>query len=447
MLHNRALVLKNKWLSVGLVVVMILAFLIRLGVVFALEMPGFSYGENSAVAVNMFEGKGYTYSFYGLRPDNPLQSFVPPLYTWIVWFCLVFFKDATHALGVIHAILSAMSLPLILFLAYKLSDDKIIASLTMVCVAFYPPVILSIVRPHTLTLNIFLVALLLAISVKLYEQQDILWSIVFGLTFGLALHSRPMLAIFFFIMMIWFYLNGVRLKKLLTIGLVVIISTIVVVIPWSIRNYNIHQEFVFFAANGGFNFWTGNNSFTTGSGHEVFTDRAYEFMNQQMKADQPRIQEMHRYPLPTGIADKIATIDEVELDRQLYQAGLEYIQQHPQEWLQLMWVKFKSFVWFRPNIGNRYNETWTIYYKYLYATLLVPFMIGVYLSISKWKKYALLYLLFGLYTGFYTIFQVQMRYRWEVEPHFFVFIALAIVFIAHKAMKKIFGFKLYVEHG
>ena len=266
---------------------------------------------------------------------------------------------------------------------------------------------------------------------------------MFGLTLGLALHSRPMLVIFLFILMVCFYLNGVGLKKLLTIGLVVMISTIVVVIPWSVRNYSIHQQFVFMSANSGFNFWTGNNPFTTGSGHEVYTDRAYEFMNKEMEEDQPAIQEMHRYPLPADIADKIATIDEVELDRQLYRAGFEYIQQNTQEWLQLMWVKFKSFVWFRLNIGKRYDETWTIYYKYLYAALLVPFIIGVYLSIPKWKKYLLLYMLFGFYTGFYTVFHVQMRYRWEIEPYFFVFIALTIVLI----MKKVFGFEMYVEQG
>jgi 4-amino-4-deoxy-L-arabinose transferase-like glycosyltransferase len=445
MLCNKTLVLKNNWLKLGLVVVVLLAFLIRIGVVFTFEMPNFSYGENSAIAVNMVEGKGYTYGFYGLRPDKPLQSFVPPLYSWIVWLCLESFNDAAHALGIIHAVLSTASLPLIFYLTHKLSGDKIGAFLTTFCVAFYPPVILSIVRPQTLTLNIFLVALLLAICAKLYEEQNKTWSIVFGFTLGIGLHSRPMLLIIFLILVIWFYLNSVAKKKLLMIGFTIMISTIIVLIPWSVRNYRIHQQFVFMAANSGFNFWTGNNSFTTGSGHEVYTDRAYEFMNKEIKQEEPAIQEMHRYPLPAHIAERIATIDEVELDRQLYQAGFKYIQEHPAEWLQLMWVKFKSFIWFRPNIGNRYDETWTLYYRYLYAMLLVPFVIGIYLSITKWKKYSLLYMLFASYAGFYTFFQVQMRYRWEIEPYFFVFIALTLIVIIEKIGGHILGFKMRIE--
>ena len=441
MTYRNILTVKRKWLNTGLIVVIALAFLIRMGVVFVLAMPDFSYGENSAIAVNIVEGKGYTYSFYGLRPDKPLQSFVPPLYTGIVWLCLVAFKDAAHALGTVHAILSTASLPLVFFLAHKLSGDAISAFLATLCVAFYPPCILSLVRPQTVTLNIFLVALLLAASIKLCEKRNIRWSMAFGLTLGVALHSRPMLVLFFVPLMIWLYLNNVTLKRLLIIGLTAIGCTFIVLIPWSIRNYRIHRHFVFVAANGGFNFWTGNNPFTTGSGHEVYTDRAYAFLNEEVKQGDPTIQEMHRYPLPAPIAEKITTIDELELDRQLYQAGFNYIQEHPYEWLHLLWTKFKGFVWFRSNIGSRYNETWTLYYKYLYAILLVPFIIGVYLSLAHSRKYSLLYMLFGCYAGFYTLFQIQTRYRWEIEPYFFIFIALAFTTIAEKALR----FKIRID--
>jgi hypothetical protein len=266
-----------------------------------------------------------------------------------------------------------------------------------------------------------------------------------GLAFGLALHSRPMLLPFLFILLIWLHINGVRFKTLLRIGLTVTVTTLIVITPWTIRNYSVHQQFVFMSANSGFNFWTGNNPFTTGSGHEVYTEKAYAFMNKAPGENLPQFQEMHRYPLPPQIADKVDIIDEVELDRLLYQAGLDYVLEHPQEWAQLMWIKFKGFVWFRLNIGNRYDEAWTLYYKYLYGLLLPLFIAGLYLSATKWRRYLLLYFLFGFYTGFYTLYHVQMRFRWEIEPYFFVFIALLIFYIGDQLLEKCFNIKISVE--
>jgi len=433
--RNSLSALEDRWVRLVLLTVMLLALLIRIYVVYSYEMPAFTYGENSHIAVNLVEGKGYTYSLYGLRPESPLQFFVPPLYTWIVWLCLVAFRDAPHALGVVHAVFGTITLPLLFYIAHKLTNSKISALIAAACTAFYPPLILSIIRPQTLTLNVLLIALLLAVSVKLYERRNLLWSAGFGLVLGMALHSRPMLLIYVFILIAWLYLNGVTAKKLLKIGFVVMMSAITVSIPWTARNYRIHQRIVFMATNGGFNFWTGNNSFTTGSGHEVYTDGAYAFLGHEVKQGEPPIQEMHRYPLPVDIAERITTISEVELDHQLYVAGFEYIREHPAEWLHLMWVKFGGFVWFRTNIGSRYEESWTLYYKYLYAALLVPFVIGVALSISKWRWYSLLYMLFGYYTVFYTVFHVQTRYRWEIEPYVFVFVALTVT----AAMKAIPG--------
>lgn len=429
---------EQKRVQIGLLIILLCAFILRLGAVLIIDMPKFGYSENGTIAQNIFQGKGYTFNLYGYRDEHPFQSFMPPLYTGLILLCLRLFENSLLALGFIQAMLSTLSLYLIYRLTLKISANQFLALLTAIGLAFYPAFILSITRPQTLTLNMFLLALLLLTTVQLKEKPTFFWATVTGLVLGIALHSRPMLILYLPILVLWLWLNmpGQRFRAI-KLSLVTTAWVILLLMPWTVRNYNIHQQFVFMSTNGGFNFWTGNNAFTTGSGHEVYTEKAYAFLDQTPKKKQAPIVEMHRYPLPSHIREQIATIDEVAFDQQLYQAGFAFMRDNPRAWADLLWVKLKSFVWFRPNLGYRYDATWTQYYKYLYAALLIPAGLGFFLSLSQWRVYSLLYLLLTYYTIFYTIFHVQTRFRWEIEPYLFIFAALPIFY----ALERVTGQK------
>lgn len=414
--------------QIGLVAILLSAFLLRLMAVHTHDLSDLTvYSENGQIAANLMLGRGYTFDFYGLRPAHPLRSFVPPLYTGVVLLCLKLFKNPGYGLGVIHALLSTLTIAHIFYLTLKLSANRVMAFLATIGVAYNPVFILSIVRPYTLTLNIYLLSLLLVVSVVLKERKSFFWASVTGVILGIALHSRPMLIMLLPMLIVWLWLNSSAEKaKILQLSLVITLAMILVITPWSIYNYQVHHRFVFMSTNSGFTFWNGNNSFTTGSGLEVYTDRAWAFMGRTQESGQPAVQEMFVYPLPAPIQAQIDTIDELALDHQLYQAGWTFIKTNPSQAFWLFVSKFQSFVWFRTNIGARYDITWIQYYKYLYAALLVPFLIGLVLSLSQWRVYALFYMLFAYYTAFYTYFHVQTRFRWEIEGCFFIFAALAL---------------------
>jgi len=54
---------------------------------------------------------------------------------------------------------------------------------------------------------------------------------------------------------------------------------------------------------------------------------------------------------------------------------------------------------------------------------------GIFLTRSQWRSYSLLYMIFVYYTLFYAIFHVQTRYRWEIEPLFFILAAAAVYWL------------------
>jgi len=127
------------------------------------------------------------------------------------------------------------------------------------------------------------------------------------------------------------------------------------------------------------------------------------------------------------IQAQVATMDETELDHRLYLAGLSYIVKHPNDWIALVASKLGAFWWFRQNLGAAYEETWTRYYRPIYVLLLLLSAAGLVISARQWRRYSLLYLLFVYYTAIHVAFEVLTRFRWEIEPFFFVFASLALV--------------------
>lgn len=421
-------------LTIGLAALLIVAFLIRLAVVLTLGLTDIAtYSENGQIAARLAAGQGYTFDFYGLRPENPLRTFVPPLYSGIVWFCLTQFSDPATALGVIHALLSVLAIVAIFYFTLALTTNQLLALAVATGVAFHPVYILSIVRPHTLLLNLLLVAGVLWASSKLQEKATYGWAITTGFTLGLAIYSRSMLVGLCPILVIGLWLNSTdKNAKITKLALAMTTTMLIVILPWTVYAYQSHHQFVFMATNGGFNFWIGNNPFTIGSGMEVYTDQVSEFLQQPPVSGQPAIQEMYVYPLPPLIQSQIKTLNELALDRQLYQAGWDFIWTQPRQAASLFLTKFLSFVWFRVNLGQRYDQAWVQPYKYLYGALLIPFLVGVLVSLRQWRRYVVPYLLFIYYILFYTLFHVQTRYRWEIEAYMLVFVALAVHWLGQR---------------
>jgi len=128
----------------------------------------------------------------------------------------------------------------------------------------------------------------------------------------------------------------------------------------------------------------------------------------------------------------------------LYLAGLQFIRENPRQWLELEGRKLVSFWWFRPNIGRSradlgeyglvYDSRWIMPYKILYAGVLFFFLVGIVLSVSRWRIYSLFYFLFVYLTVVYVGFEVITRYRWEIEPFMLILATTAAWYIVQRAL-------------
>jgi len=185
-----------------------------------------------------------------------------------------------------------------------------------------------------------------------------------------------------------------------------------------------------FSTNAGMTFWNGNNPFTTGSGWDVYVERLRAYTGRPLLAYPTQgIVATARYPLPKELEIQVGWLDELELDRRLFQAGVAFIQNQPRLWLNLTVQKLVSFWWFRPNIGTvrrLYDPEWILPYQALYALLLPLTVSGIILSFKQWRKYSLFYICFAYFTGAYVTFNVVTRYRFEIEQFLLFFASLAL---------------------
>jgi hypothetical protein len=413
------------------------ALALRLGVAFLVPMPAdfMTLSEPGWTAANLVSDKGYTFDFYGTRPDKPLQNFTSPLHPWLMALALLF-PDPALAYAVLQAFLGTLTVWLLWRLAGAMTGRRA-GALAGWGAALYPAHILLTAQPLSVVLHACcLVAVLLA-SWGLKERPSAGRALLVGGLVGLLGLGRAQILGFLPVLIGWLWLNRVRGRQLGRTAAVLVAAAVVVLMPWSVRNAVVLGWPLPTPTNDGVTFWNGNNPFTTCCGHDVYADKLAAYQGVARDPALPDVYEHPEpYPFPSEVAAQVRTMSELELRRAFYRAGFEYIRQHPLDWLRLEWRKLVSFWWFRPNLGANplYREHWTDLYKIQYAALLPLALAGVVLSLhgaaagsaGGWRGFALLYAIMAYTSLVQVFFEVLTRYRWEIELLMLIFAALAL---------------------
>jgi 4-amino-4-deoxy-L-arabinose transferase-like glycosyltransferase len=94
-----------------------------------------------------------------------------------------------------------------------------------------------------------------------------------GLLLGLAVLTRPAIALFPLLLPVWYLGQGHDLRTALKRGGAVVLVSFLVIVPWMARNYRVSGR-AHIASSGGHNFWIGNNPKALGGyARPVYLDR------------------------------------------------------------------------------------------------------------------------------------------------------------------------------
>ena len=113
------------------------------------------------------------------------------------------------------------------------------------------------------------------------------------------------------------------------------------------------------------------------------------------------------------------------------QAARTFVRDHTGAFAALSVRKFASFWWFPATAGLTYPGSWLVVYRLFYLALLVGAALG---AVVVWRRtdrggrqrVVLLLAMLGSISVAQSLFYVDVRHRWAVEPLLGIFLAVAV---------------------
>jgi hypothetical protein len=299
-------------------------------------------------------------------------------------------------------ILSTIAVWLVFELAVAVFADRAAAVLAAALAAVYPFFIFYAVVGLSETLFI---ALLLGTFLCWYRGAFTLAAFLAVL----SILTRPSIEPLVPLLILYFSLAVHRQTVAMALRHLAVCALIYVALmsPWWLHNYRAYGTFVRLNLAGGVVLYSGNNPMNRTGGGILNVD------------------------VDLAPFDKIA--DPVARDRALWQAGADYIAQHPGRFLELAGLKFLRF-WRPWPYAREYSSP---LYVIVSLASFVPVLIltVVYLAGWGWRERVRIapILAWGAYlTAVHMILIGSVRYRLPLEPFMIVFAAVALVRIARR---------------
>jgi len=419
-----------------LIAILILSVLLRVAIALYLgnevDAPALLTDQRSYHGLGVRLSAGYGFSFD--RDWYPFTLAETPTAHWSFLYSLfvaavyTLWGAAPLAVRLVQAMLGGLLLPWMVFrLARTMFSDATpenavqaekVALVAAFIVAIYGYFILY--AATLMTETFYIVALLwslergLALAAQLRDPASIrsLFPTVLalGVSLGIATLLRqsilPWVPVLFLYLLWLGWRKGQLQTAVVTLGLVGLIL-VAFVVPWTIRNYIVYDEFLLLNSNAGFAMYSAQ--------HPMHGTTFSEFA---------------AAPLPDGSWGQ----SEPALDRALMVQGIQFILDDPGRYLLLSLSRIRAFFEFWPtsdttllhNIGRTGS-----------FGLFLPFMVyGLILAIRRPRfvqRNVLLFLFAGTYTLMHILTWAMVRYRLPVDAVMIPLAALALMDLVQRA--------------
>jgi 4-amino-4-deoxy-L-arabinose transferase-like glycosyltransferase len=387
------------WYVIGIALVTRLAIIPILGPTNEIL---YEYGQ---IAWNIVQGNGFSWDFDGRFPLQP-TAYSPALYcyTLVPWFA-VFGLDLTGP-RIMHAVLLAA----VCWFLYRTGERLVSRNVGLIAAAIwavYPETIFMSVRVVIENAMFLPMVWLLYLSQTFSEKESNRKVLGCGALLGISCWVNPSLQILGPIIPISWWINGqlrgrTGLKRLALF----ILGAIVVIAPWTVRNYIKLGAFVPLRSAFAYNVWRGNHEGATGTIRTMEGTDIDEAVLPEYKA----YYEEHMVP------------DEVERDRFFTQEVKEFILGNPGEYLRLSVVRFYYF-WWR---DLTHPLTSNLMYMLPWIFILVFAVIGFFAVRTDLWLWSVWWLQIIGFTLLFSLTVVVPRYRLPIYPAMFLLAAVGI---------------------
>ena len=355
--------------------------------------PASDAAAYDGLAWRLAEGYGY------VAANGAPTAFWPVGYPAFLSAIYTVFGHSWLAAGVANALLGSISVALTYRLAREFLPCRpsILAAALM---ALIPSHIVSFTAV-LLTQSLHTVFVLLILIAILHLTRSPNWrrATILGLVIGVGVYVRPIMLLFPSVVFILLFMRECKLGRALALSCTVLAVALLVILPWTTRNFLVMGEPILTATNGCYNFYVGNGPGATGE-HRAISD------------------------------SRFADFSQLDWHREGCRMGLEHIVNHPDEWIVILpkkffhlWASDKSLI--SPNIipesyrGIFVPILWVVAQGYWTVIVVAASAAAVSRPIwSYWLKFpvVLIPLTLAYWTAFYMMFFGTGAYHAEMIP-------------------------------
>jgi 4-amino-4-deoxy-L-arabinose transferase-like glycosyltransferase len=371
------------------------------------DMKGY---DRAAVALLRHEPLGVhtaeRYLFHPLGSD----TYHPPGYYYFLAGVYALAGHSYTAVRVAQAFVDTLTCLLIYLLGREIFGEAA-GLLAAGLAALYPPLIFYtgvLLTESLTTLLLTGASWLLLRGIRTRRRSRHVLLVLAGLLLGLAIITRSVLLTTVPLALLWLLLVAERWpgwKRAARYALSMLAPIILVIAPITIRNYQIHGQFILISTNGGVNFFLGHGG------------------TQSLKDKVRNLPEVFSEGEIIGISSRT----QPEEEAYFYQLGWEYIRGHALPTLRSLPGKLRSMYWasdYWPASDVQASILRSIDLVFWRLLLLPLSFVGLLLFRGqKQRRTALLYLLVLSTVAIPLIFWAQPRFRMPVVPCFLILAA------------------------
>ncbi len=373
--------------------------------------------EYDTIALNIIQKKEYVID----QLNTTYHSLGYPLYPILCSIFHILTQRNYFILEIFQVILSVTTCYFVYLIAGKIYNKKV-AYLSSFLVAVHPGLIVYSTKMHELTLVIFLITLIFWL-ILILDWAKTYNNFLIGALIGVGTLARPSLIFF---LAVYFYYLTVSTRKfqyILKALSIVCLTTVLSILPWTLRNYKIHKRWIFITTSSAEHFWRGNNALASGS---------------SLTKDGHSILEI----APKGFLERLYSMNEIKQYDFFYSETFKFIKCHPIFFVKMVCKKFFYFWWFSPQVGKIYPNLWTYVYKVYYSIIFLFFIFGSYFSIKKINcinksAFISFFILFFLVSILHSLFYVEIRHRWAIEPLIIIISSYGFTFLFKNVGEKL----------
>jgi 4-amino-4-deoxy-L-arabinose transferase-like glycosyltransferase len=344
--------------------------------------PRYDGIEYDLLATHVLSGQGFV-----MTAGQP-YGFRSPGFPFFLTLLYVLFGHAYSLARLANVWLGALTCLLAYVFAKRVWrwQTGIIASLG---VAVHPLLVYltGIIYPECLIL--FLVAVVFVLTIRAAPSRRIEEMVPLALVSGYLVYLRPSLLLFGLAQIAWVWLSYETVRKRLLASIVLVGLIILVIAPWSVRNYLAFNKFVWMSTSGGITLWASNNPLADGGWIEPSPAT-------WLGPDPPV--DLRGWP----------GLTETESEARFQTEAVNWIRGHPAEFLSLLPRKIAR-AW-SLNFGNEARQTsLPAAVSVAYSVFLVICLAGFVLSLARWRDLMALYLLIMVSTLTTLVFYGSTR--------------------------------------